>query len=187
MGERDHAVDFSWHGFEPARHIGFDKSAISGKLRHQLCGGFDGRTACIMLEMPLRRHDVRAEPVELSPVRDQLFVKMARVPVVKDVADIENDGINGPFAGQGPCLALTCLEAAIRLVDDVCTATTADNAAIAMTTLQRFKTVTNFHETGLYVILRVCLKSAGTYWGRATKSRRDVGSSPFLCGEINTI
>jgi hypothetical protein len=47
--------------------------------------------------MPFRRHDIGAEPFEPVPVRDQLFVEIARVPVIKNAADIEDDGVDRSF------------------------------------------------------------------------------------------
>jgi hypothetical protein len=50
--------------------------------------------------MPFRRHDVGAEPFEPVPVRDQLFVEKAGMPVIKNAADIEDDGVDRSFGVQ---------------------------------------------------------------------------------------
>jgi len=50
--------------------------------------------------MPFRRHDIGAEPFKPVPVRDQLFVEVARVPVIKNAANIKDDGVDRSFGQQ---------------------------------------------------------------------------------------
>jgi hypothetical protein len=57
-----------------------------------------------------------------------------------------------PRCGPGR-LALARLKAAVRLVDDVRAATTADNAAIAVARLERLQAVTDLH--GARLSLRI--------------------------------
>jgi hypothetical protein len=47
----------------------------------------------IMLEMPLGGDDMAQEIVELGRLVDQLLIEEAGIPVVKDIADIEDDGM----------------------------------------------------------------------------------------------
>ena len=47
--------------------------------------------------------------------------------------------------GQTQQLALTSLEATVGLVDYICASATANDAAIAVTVLQRLKAVTDLH------------------------------------------
>ena len=45
-----------------------------------------------MLEMPFRRDDGAEKPVELRAIGNEFAVEVANVPIVKDIADIEDDG-----------------------------------------------------------------------------------------------
>src|SRR3546814_12607473 len=47
------------------------------------------RAPGVVLKMPLRRDDVRHEPLELVPIVDQLGEQMAQNPVEQDAADVE--------------------------------------------------------------------------------------------------
>jgi hypothetical protein len=94
MDELDHAVDRARQRLQPARYIGFDKRPLIGEAGDQFGGRFCRRASRVMLEMPVGGDDVGAEPVEPVPVGDQLFVQETRMPVVKDAADIEDDGVD---------------------------------------------------------------------------------------------
>ena len=59
--------------------------------------------AGVVLEVPVARDDMAEEPVELGRVGDQPSVKVAGVPVVQDMADVEDDG---PRAARQPWRAL---------------------------------------------------------------------------------
>jgi hypothetical protein len=94
VDELDHAVDRAGQRFQPARHIGFDQLPFGREAGDQFGGRFRRRASRVVLEMPVGGDDIGAEPVEPVPVGDQLFVEEARVPVVEDAADIEDDGID---------------------------------------------------------------------------------------------
>ena len=104
-----------------------------GMLCAQLGRSLRKRAAGIVLEMPFLGHDIAQERIERPIVLDQALVEEPRVPVIKDVADVEDDG-NRPAH-----LALAGLEAAIRLVDDIGAATAADHAVVAVTPLERLE------------------------------------------------
>ena len=100
MHQLDHPLDRTRQRFQPARHIGLDERALSGEGGDEFCRGFSSRTPRIVLEMPFRRHDIGAKPLEPVPIRDQLFVKKARVPVIKNAADIKDDSVDRSFGQQ---------------------------------------------------------------------------------------
>ena len=112
--------------------------------------------------MPVGGHDVRQKPVEPRQIGNKLAVKRAGVPPIKDIADIENHGArycdghgstrcitaasgNLPMAGKANHSALSGLEAAVGLVDDVSAAMTAHDLAVAMAILQRLEGVADLH------------------------------------------
>ena len=49
----------------------------------------------VVLKMPVERRNARQEILARSGIGDQLFVKVARVPLNQHFADIEDDGANG--------------------------------------------------------------------------------------------
>lgn len=149
----DHARDRLAYGFKPAGAIGSDKLALLGKTPDKLRARFLEGAARVVLVMPLTRDDAIQKPVQPMPVRDQLLIEIADVPIVQDVADIENDGIDvrrtkiggGADNAAARSLTLARLETTIRLVDDVHAAAAPDHPAVPVTVLQRLYGVTDFH------------------------------------------
>ena len=64
-------------------HVGEERDA----LRH---GGSEG-SAPVLLQVPVRRADLRQEPLHPLMVVEDLAVEMAGIPIEQDVADVEDD------------------------------------------------------------------------------------------------
>ena len=73
--------------------------------RDQLRRGVGEVAAGIMLKMPFGRDDVAHKCIERPIVRDQAPIQYARVPVVQDTPDVENDG-GRPIGTQAGRLAV---------------------------------------------------------------------------------
>jgi hypothetical protein len=68
-----------------------------GQLRTRVGEG----AARIMLEMPFARDDIAQKGIELCLVGDQLLIEEAGIPIVKHMADIEDDGPQGQRISPG--------------------------------------------------------------------------------------
>jgi hypothetical protein len=102
--------------------------------------------------MPFEINDFFQEPLELLRVLDQFLVKVARVPVDQDPADIENHrcrlfchkkmpqaGLGHPVSTVPGVLTLARFEAPIGLIDHIGPALAANNPAVAVPVFQRFQ------------------------------------------------
>jgi len=63
-----------------------------GVQRRKLGAGLGERAADIMLVMPFLGDDLTEEPLQRRRIGDQRRVERRGLPVVEDVADVEDDG-----------------------------------------------------------------------------------------------
>ena len=130
-----HAGNQVRNGFVEAGSTGPDQRTAVWKLSTELGARFGKWPPGIMLEMPCMRHNIAQKNCTLVRTGIELVVKMARIPFDQHLADTEDDRPYGHRAG----LALTCLEAAVRLVDDVSPPTTANHPIVPMAILERLE------------------------------------------------
>jgi hypothetical protein len=123
------------NGFVEAGSPGLDQRTVVWKLSTELGARFGKWPPSIMLEMPCMRHNIAQKTLTLARTRNELVVKVARIPFDQHLSGIEDDRSYGHRAD----LALTCLEAAVRLVDDVSPPTTANHPVVPVAILERLE------------------------------------------------
>gem|GEM_PF-4774766 len=77
----------------------------------------------------------RAKTFTLARTGNDIVVEMARILFDQHLANIEDNRSHGHRTD----LALTCLEAAVRLVDDVSPPTTANHPVVPVAILERLE------------------------------------------------
>ena len=90
-----HARNGSGDRFKPAIDIGFDQPGMVGKFGAEFSNHGRKGTAGIMLSMPVKRHHIFKKPVTFLLIWNQLFEEKARIPAIKDVADVKDDSCYG--------------------------------------------------------------------------------------------
>src|SRR5690606_38509283 len=88
------AFNRSAYGFFPARVPRGDGLVMVGKFFDALAYGLLERTSCILQVIPLGSADIAEEPLNLFLGPENFSIKVTRVPVDENPAEVEDDGID---------------------------------------------------------------------------------------------